>query len=181
MAEEPKSVVPDQTQNNQANQQPPAEEKKEEVDYSKMLVEKDEKISKLTKERDDFHKGMTLWQNRARDNQGISTADTETDDEKIARIAEQKAKEILLASELAKANAEKDDLIKRMATENSELKLALKNKPTTVTSQGSNQDKPEVNKEFFSKEQLEELKRRFPNADPNRVIENMRKLEDNKR
>lgn len=156
----------------------PVQENKGDIDFAKSISEKDAKIAQLTKERDDFHKGMNLWRTRARQNTDSELQ--ETDDEKIARIAEEKAKEIILQTELAKANSEKEELIKKMATENAELKLALKNKAVTTTSQGSNLDKGEIKPEFFSKEQLEELKKRFPNADPNKVIENLKRLKDNK-
>lgn len=61
-----------------------------------------------------------------------------------------------------------------MAKENSELKIALKNQPGSPTGSGTNQDKLEVKTEFFTKEQLEELKVR--GVDPQKVIENYRKI-----
>lgn len=164
MAEEAKPVVEDKTQII-----PPQEQKPEEKDFTIQLAEKDANIAKLTKEKDDFKKGMDLWRARAKENR---EAGTPMSDIEIEELAERKAREAVLNSELGVAVKEKDDLITTMGHTISELKNALKNKPGPSIAAGGSAGDEEVKSEFFTKEQLDDLKSR--GIDPNKVIANLK-------
>jgi hypothetical protein len=146
----------------------------EQENYESVLQEKDSKISKLQSDLENYRKGMLKYKGMVREQEEpTSNFETFSQDEIDNRI-EEKVKEVLLSSQIAQAVEEKNELIKKMARELSETKIALKNKPTsTSTASGTNQDKPEVRVDYFTPEQLAELKKK--GVDPNKVLENMRK------
>ena len=165
MAEEPIVVEPDKTQKD-----PALDAKPEDKDATLVIAEKDSLITKLTKERDDFSKGMNLWRERAKANREAGIPMNEAE---IEELAEKKAQEAILNSDLARLNREKDDLVTKTLKENAELRNALKNRPGPSAAQGGSGDKPDVKPEFFTKEQLDDLKAR--GIDPNKVIDNLKK------
>ena len=149
----------------------------EQSEYETLLKEAEAKIVKLTSERDNYRTGNNKWRKIAKENQGYvdETSDSLNED-KIGELVDIKVKEALMSSQIAQAVAEKDNLIGKMTRELSEAKIALKNRPpASNTGSGANQDKPEVKTDFFTKDQLEELKNK--GIDPNKVIENLRKVQ----
>ena len=147
----------------------------EQTDYDSKLKESEARIAKLTEERDNYRTGNNKWRKIAkeREDQSYVGENPETlDEDKVKAIVQ----ETLMSSQIAQAVAEKENLIRQMSKELSEAKIALKNKPSDLnTASGSNQEKPEVKTEFFTKEQLEDLKAK--GIDPNKVIENLRKVQ----
>jgi hypothetical protein len=124
------------------------------------LALRDEKISKLEEERDNY-KAVALKR------LGKLPGDAEFlggDDGKEMSVAEQ-IRIALLDKEIESEKKAKDEETKRLVRENSELKLALKNRP--------NQSKDNV----FSAAQLEDLRQRAIRlkADPEKFIENAKK------
>jgi len=147
----------------------------EQSDYESKLKEAEARIAKLTEERDNYRTGNNKWRKIAKEREDSTYVgeDSEAlDEDKVKAIVQ----ETLMSSQIAQAIAEKETLIKQMAKELSEAKIALKNKPSNLnTASGSNQEKSEVKIEFFTKEQLEDLKTK--GIDPNKVIENLRRIQ----
>ena len=129
-----------------------------------------EKITKLTKERDDFFKGMKKWKGIAKSNEEIE----DNSDVDISQLVEEKVKEQLLGLKIKEAVDERNSIIERITKENAELKVALKNKPIQIQpGSNSNLDKPEIKTDFWTKEQLDYFKSK--GIDPNKVAENLKK------
>lgn len=146
-----------------------------EVDYQKQIEEKNALIAKITEDRDSYKQGVKKWQDIAR-GRGINPEDF-PEEEKIAVMVEQKVQEHLKSSQITDLIKERDALIAKQALELSEARLALKNRPPQPTAD-ANQDKgTEVKTDFFTKEQLDDLKKR--GVDPQKVIENMRRQQGN--
>ena len=160
------------------NLKTPAEVKSvasEQSDYEKILAEKDAKIAKLSSDNENYKKGIKKWQRLAKEEDSY-VEQSPLENEELQSLIDQKVKEAISASQLAEAVKERDEFISKMAKENSELKVALKNRPGSPTGSGTNTEKPEVKTEFFTKEQLDELKAR--GVDPQKVIENYRKIKE---
>ena len=124
-----------------------------EVDYEAELQKKDAEIAKVREEKENYRKGMLKAKGKLPEEDNLE----EDLDDKVSRIVAEK----LLNTKEAQAQAEKDVLVRAQAKKLTELTLALKNRAqiTDTSSQGSNQDKPEVKVDsFFSKEQLADFK-----------------------
>jgi hypothetical protein len=147
----------------------------EQTDYEKIVAEQNAKIEKLTQERDNYRQGVKKWQKKAQETTTFEPNLPEN--EELDALIDQKVSEKFATSQLSQAVKERDETLAKMARENAELKIALKNRPNSPTSSGTNNDKPEVNTSFFTKEQLEELKAR--GLDPKKVEENYRKIKEN--
>lgn len=133
---------------------------------------KDEEIKKLREERDNY---KTVALKRL----GKLPADSEFLGEagkEIEGLIADKVKEALLDKELAAREREKDDNLKKLARENAELKLALKNRPGESLGNGGG-DNLEVKDNVFSAEQIAELRQKALRlkADPEKFIENAKK------
>ncbi len=89
-------------------------------DYEAILVEKDNKISRLSTDRDNYRAGMLKYKKLADENPD----DESLNEERIKQMIKQE----LVDSEIFKEQSEKDAIIKTIAIENKELKIALANK-----------------------------------------------------
>jgi hypothetical protein len=83
---------------------------------------------------------------------------TETEDERIQRIVDEK----IANSELTKAEKEKDELLIRVLNENKELKLAQLNKPDVPASSGSHSESLVVTDTLITPDQMAQLKKMYP-------------------
>lgn len=147
----------------------------EQTDYEKLIAEQNAKILKLEEVNSNLTKGINKWKKVSK---GETLDEPEPlDNEKLESLIDQKVAQKLAESQLSEAIANRDNLISKMTRELQEAKIALKNRPTdSPTGTGTNTEKPEVKIDFFTKEQLEELKQR--GVDPQKVIENYRKIQD---
>lgn len=131
------------------------------------VAEKDEYIAKLEEERDNY-------KNVALKRLGKLPGDAELldADEKTGLTVEEQVKKTLLEREITKAQAEKDAEARRLAQENAELKLALKNRPGGSIGSDSGSTS-EVKDNVFSAAQIEVLKAKAKqlNADPEAFIQ----------
>jgi hypothetical protein len=135
------------------------------------LAEKDREIAKLKEERDNY-KVVALKR------KGKLPNDTEffNDEggEPELSVAEQ-VKLALLERDIDIRERAKEEEVKRLAKENSELKLALKNRPETSMDGGDGGGSGvEVKDNVFSVSQLAELEKRAKrlNLDPVKYIDN---------
>lgn len=141
------------------------------IDYESELAKKDAVIEKLSKERDNYKEGLLIAKGKKQ------SVDADEDTElSFEEIAERTVNQRLLKVEEDKVQKEKDDLIKQMAKDLKEAKLALKNKigiATTGAGTGGNQDQEKGSPEFWSPEQLAVIKKK--GLDPEKVKENFLK------
>jgi hypothetical protein len=122
-------------------------------DYEAKLRAKDEEIAKISQEKENYKRAALKAK-------GKLPEEEEDLDEKMRRIAQ----ETYLATQEAKALAEKDEMIRKMARDLSEAKLALKNR-TQLTPTGGTagpENEPEKKDNILSEAQLKELKAKFP-------------------
>lgn len=82
--------------------------------------------------------------------------DDEDEEERIARIVSEKLSE----TKIAQIDLEKEALLKKLAKENKELKLAISNKTPVATSIGSHSESKSVTDTSVTPEQLEAFKKR---------------------
>lgn len=82
--------------------------------------------------------------------------DDESEDERIARIVSEKLSE----TKIAQIDLEKETLLKKLAKENKELKLAISNKTPVATSIGSHSESKSVTDTSVTPEQLAAFKAR---------------------
>lgn len=115
------------------------------------IAAKDEEIAKLTEERDNY-KNVALKRlgKLPGDAEFVAGEKTELSIEETVRIA-------LLDNEIKKANQEKESETKRIIKENSELRLALKNRPSASIGGGSG-DAIEVKDNILSEQQIIKIK-----------------------
>lgn len=140
------------------------------VDYTAELKAKDEKIQQLQRDRDNYRTGMLKYKKQAESEE----SPTVTDEDRFRQIA----REELMSSELARANADKEELVKKMAKELSEAKIAMANKSQISTMPGGSsqpQDNYTVEKlASDQKAQLEEQARML-GVDSKKYIDNFLK------
>lgn len=137
-------------------------------DYMAELKAKDERIQKLQQERDNY-RNMGLKYKKAAEIDGEVTPD----EDKFRQIAQQVAQETLLGSEIARANAEKDDFIRKMAKENAELRATVANKAQISNMPGgASQPNDNVTVEKLAPDQKAELeaKARELGVDPVKFV-----------
>jgi hypothetical protein len=146
-----------------------------EHDYEKLIAEQNAKIAKLEENNSNLTKGINKWKKAAKSEDSYVEPEP-LDTEKLESLIDQKVSQRLAESQLAEAVRERDSLLNKMARELREAKVALKNTAGSPTSIGTNTEKPEVETNFFTKEQLAELKER--GVDPQKVIENYRKIKE---
>jgi hypothetical protein len=135
------------------------------------ITAKDEEISKLKEERDNY-KNVALKRlgKLPGDANFIAGEKTELSVEEQVRLA-------LLDKEIEKTQKEKDEKIRLMAKENSELKLALKNHPSQGLGGGDGGSSVTVKDNVFSEAQIADLTKRALRlkADPQKFIESAKK------
>ena len=137
------------------------------------ITAKDEEIAMLMEERDNY-KEVAL--KRLGKLPGDSALFGENDKD-ISSIIEEKVKMALIDKEIARKELEKEVELKRILKENSELRLAIKNRPGEGIGSGEGSGGLDVKDNVFSKDQIEDLKARAKRlgADPDKFIENAKK------
>lgn len=134
------------------------------------LAAREEEIKKLTQERDNY-KNVALKRlgKLPGDANFVAGEDTELSVEEQVRIA-------LLNREIERAQGDKDTEITRIAKENAELRLALKNRPGSSIGADAGATTT-VKDNVFSDAQLTEMKGRAAKLglDPMRYIESAKK------
>jgi len=140
-------------------------------DYEAIIAEKDAKFNKVIEERDNY-KAVAL----KRLGKLPGDADFLNSDVEGLSVAEQ-VKLALLDREVEKAQKEKDEENRKLVRENSELRLALKNRPGASLGSGEGTSGPEVKDNVFSASQIDELTKRATRlkADPVKFIEQAKK------
>jgi hypothetical protein len=136
------------------------------------IAQRDAKIAALEAERDNY-------KNVALKRLGKLPGDKEflEGEGKTQLTTEEIVKNTLLDRELEIARTEREQDIKKVLKENSELKLALKNRPQGALGGDSGSSGVEVKDNVFSPQQIEALKQRALRlkADPEKFIENAKK------
>lgn len=127
---------------------------KEPSEFEKQLAEKDDKIKKLTEDRDNYRRGLIAKKGKNDKGEDIEL----TVDEKIAAGIE----EALLNSSIARESAEKDEIIKKALDRNKELETTIKNRSQITTTEhgGSNEQRLIPKDAVLSEDKIKELKAR---------------------
>jgi hypothetical protein len=146
----------------------------EQTDYEKLISDQNAKIAKLEENNSNLTKGIKKWKKVAKSDDDFEQPEP-LDGDRLEEMIDQKVNQKLAESQLAQAITERDNMLSNMARELKEAKLALRNQPGSPTSTGTN-ERQEVETNFFTKEQLAELKAR--GVDPKKVIENYRKIKE---
>lgn len=140
-------------------------------DQLAILKEKDEKIAKLSQDRDNYRAGMLKYKKEAEQD----PENKELEEDKIRQIF----KEELLNTDLAKALKEKDEYVQRIARENSELKIAMANKSQISNMPGGSSQSQDVKVEELTDEQKAHFERISKEIgvkiDPKKFLENWKK------
>ena len=137
------------------------------------IAAKDAEIVRLTKEKDNY-KTVALKRLGKLD----GDADFMGVDKDSGLTVQEQVRAELLQREIDKIQAVKDLETRRLARENAELKLALKNRPNGSIGSGSGSgSSTEVKDNTFSEAQLTDLRQRALRlqADPEQFIENAKK------
>lgn len=153
----------------------PPVEKIETPDYVAELKAKDDRIAQLQQEKDNYRKMGLKYKKEATETE----VEPELNEDRFRQIA----REELMNSELAKANIEKDDYIRKIAKELSEAKVVIANKAQISNMPGgSSQPNDKVTVEKLAADQKAELeaKARELGVDPAKFIakavENLAKI-----
>jgi outer membrane protein TolC len=142
------------------------ETKVDETDWEAKYLETQANLDKVAAERENYKKGMLAAKGKSDDD--------ESEEDKIARIVEEK----LQGSTEAQLLKQKDEIAKRALQENKELKVALKNRTQIGASAGQGGGQGgDVKTDFWTPEQLAYFKKR--GIDPEKAKENYLKLKNN--
>lgn len=135
------------------------------------ITAKDEEIARLKEERDNY---KTVALKRLGKLEG--DADFMAVDKESGLTVEEQVKKTLLDREIARIEQEKNAESKKLAKENAELRLALKNRPGSSIG-GDSGTTTEVKDNVFSATQIEALRAKAIRlkADPEKFIENAKK------
>jgi hypothetical protein len=138
-----------------------------------VLAEKDAEITKLKDERDNY-KNVALKRLGKLPGDADFVAGV---DESTGLTVEEQVRKALLETEIAKAEAVKEGDNRRLARENAELRLALKNQPGNGLGSGGSEEGSVVKDNVFSEAQIADLRKRAAvvKADPEKFIENAKK------
>ena len=132
-----------------------------------LIAAKDAEIAKLAEERDNYRRGMLKAKGKLVED---VEPENEDDNSRVKRLVQ----EALYDEKIGKAQAEKDGLLTKISKENEELKNALRSRPGGMpSSMGSNLDKAEPEKHYWTPEQEFEIKAKFPNIDLKKAWENV--------
>lgn len=134
------------------------------------IEEKDREIAKLKEERDNYR---TVALTR----KGKLPADSVVLGDDFDAFLDEKVKSVIADKEILRKEQERTDEIRRITKENSELRLALKNRPEGGIGGDSGSGGVEVKDNVFSAAQIEALRQRAVRlkADPEKFIENAKK------
>lgn len=155
----------------------PVPEQKSE-DLTVLLTAQEEKIKKLERDNADYRTGMLSWKKKALkkptfvNEKVVEDDDIEEEDKVRAMIREE-----MMKTDLAKANSEKEDIIRKIIKENQEIKIALQNKSQISNLPGGNSQETATGEGqkpmTWTKEQLDYFKSK--RLDPNKVADNWKK------
>lgn len=141
------------------------------TDYEKVLAQKDAELAALAKERDNYKHGLLVAKGKLPEEE---TPVIENQSDLEAMIAT-KVRDVLYSEKERTLQAEKDAILQQAIRENREMKVALANKQgMATTGSGTAADNSIATEQFFTAEQLSDLKKR--GVDPNKVKETMLKL-----
>lgn len=140
------------------------------AEQAALEAEKDEKIKKLEEERDNYKAVALKRLGKLPNDAGFLSGDEEE-----LSVADQ-VKLALLDREIESQKAQEKEEMKRLARENAELKLALKNRPGGSIG-GDGGDTAVVKDNVFSNEQIDALTKKAMRlkVDPQKFIENAKK------
>ena len=134
---------------------PPAAPVDTSVDYVKMLADKDAELARLATERDNYQKGMLIAKGK------LPPEDPPAEQLDVAALVQEEVQKALFSTREAQLKAEKDALLQKALNENKELKTALANKTgISTTPSGTSSDSQVTTTQYFSNEQIAELKAR---------------------
>jgi hypothetical protein len=141
-------------------------------DYLAVLKEKDDKIAKLSQDKDNYRVGMLKYKKLVEEN----PEDKSADDERIKQLI----KEEILDTQIAQEVREKDLIIQKMAKENAELKVAVQNKSQMPNLPGgSSQPENDLKVEELTADQkayFDNLSKEIGvKIDPKKFLENWKK------
>lgn len=137
---------------------------------AELLVAAEEEIARLEQNNANLTRGIKKAKGKLPDDDEDDDPDVETAEERTRRII----REELANTELARAQQNKDALIKKVLKENEELRNLAKNKPGTGTNAsggGADKDHAPQTHVYWSNEQLADLKSK--GLDPEVVYRNM--------
>jgi len=141
-------------------------------DYEAILADKDSKISRLAADRDNYRTGMMKYKKLSEEN----PEDTSLTQESVKQMI----KEEMVNSELFKVQAEKDAIIKTMATELKEAKIAIANKSQISNLPGGSSQSPDITTDELTDEQkahFEQISREIGvKIDPKKFLENYKRI-----
>lgn len=145
----------------------PAAEQGEDVGV--LLDAMAKELDRVTSDRDNYRDGLLKAKAKAKSD------GTDLDMDEVVSI---KVSEARLNDKISELKKSQEETIKRLARENSEAKLALKNRIAAgaASGAGSSQAEEVVQKDYFSPAQLEELKKKYPKMDLERLKKNMQKV-----
>ena len=127
-----------------------------EVDYEKVIADKDALLKKVAEEKENYRRGMLKAKGKLPEESNDDTPPKNWREE-----ARQIAREEYLTTQESQLQAEKDDALKALFKQNQELKLAIKNRGQvgSPSASGSNEDKTEIKtNNYFSADQINALK-----------------------
>ena len=153
-----------------------AEQKTEinlQTDLEKALAEKDAELAKIAQERDNYKLGLLKAKGKILEEEPLEKSELT-----VAELVAQEVKNQLFSTKENQLQAEKDSILQQALKENKELKVALQNKQGISTApSGSSSDNSTASSNYFSSEQITELKARgFDDKKIQRLQENMKKF-----
>jgi len=129
------------------------------------VTELEEKLAKMTEERDNYKTGLLQ-------KKGKLPSEEVPEDVSEMSVAEQ-VKLALMEEKISEARMGKEEEMKRILRENSELKLALKNRPESSVGGSGDSSALEVKDNLLSKDQIEAVRAKAKAAglDPEKFLE----------
>lgn len=126
------------------------------VDYQTLLEQKNAEIASLTRDRDNYKKGLLKSKGKITEEEPSSDV---YEQPQIEEIVAKQVQEALHAAKLNQIEAEKNALIEKALRENKELKIALANKQGISTApSGTSSDTSTSSTSYWSPDQIKELK-----------------------
>ncbi len=142
-------------------------------DLAAQIIAKDAEIKKIAEERDNYKAGLL----KAKGKNGSEPADDDHQPDDLDSKIQKAVQETLYSEKEKRLQAEKDALFQQALKENREMKVALGNKQgISTTGDGGSSDTKTTTPQFFSDEQIRDLKARgWDDAKIKKAAENMRR------
>jgi hypothetical protein len=143
------------------------------VDSTETIEDVEARIAKLEEEKANYKLAFLKEKSKNKHNSDDDDYEEETEEERIERIVNEKIAE----KKILEIDGEKDKLLKQLAKENKELKLAHLHKPTDKpTTMGSHSEGVSVTDTTVTPEQLQAFKNRgWTEKDIERYKANLKK------